>query len=74
MSFYHGRDVTRHLADELCGVWRSAPGAALGVEGRTRSEDLPDGRIGGPRAALSAGPRDRDLVQLVSASRVSAVL
>ena len=45
-------------------VWRAAHAV----------RSLPDGRIGGPRVAVSAGPRDRDLVQLVSAPGLSPVL
>ena len=52
----------------------SAQATPAGLESGTRSEDLPNSHVGRPRAALSAGPRYGDLVQLVPPSGLSTVL
>ena len=51
-----------------------AQAAAAGLESGPRGDAVPHGDVGRARAALSAGPRHGDLVQLVSPSRVSALL
>ena len=74
MSLYHGRDVTRHSPDQLYRLCAGTSGAPPRLESCTGSDDVPDGRVGRPRAALSAGPRHGGLVQFLSASGVSTLL